>query len=199
VDLPRLLTHHLDALTAALDGSGDDLTAILTVLADDLTAAVASFAGLSITVVLDGEPITLTATSSATAATSLMLAFSSRMGAPPGNQIVFYAESPGALMDLAGEAKAQFGPGREVVLDGHLPPPTALAARTLDDLAQRSAVNQAVGFLIGQGYPPQHAHDELQRRADDGGHSLWWTAEDLLGGSPKPGAPIDGHSGEPIG
>ncbi len=61
MDFPYALCRHLGALTDARDDPRTDLQAVLAVLADDLTAVVPSFLGLSMTLHLDGDPITLTA------------------------------------------------------------------------------------------------------------------------------------------
>lgn len=164
MDFSPDLTTRLDVLTEALDGSGDDLRTILGVLVGDLSAGVSSFAGLTITVSVDGEPVTLTAPNSLTAAASMLLPLTS--GAQTGH-VVVYAQNRGAFIDLAADAQFALGPGSGgVVVDGHLPPPTASATqRGLDGLADRSTINQAVGFLIGKGYPPDQVHAELARRA----------------------------------
>lgn len=163
VNFPRDLTPQLDVLTEALNGRGDDLGAIFSVLVDDLSVGVSSFAGLSITVAVKGEPVTLTAMNSPRAAASMLLPLST--GTQTGH-VVFYAENPGAFTDLAAGTQFALGPGCDVIIDGHLPPPTALDAQlSLDAVTDRSTTNQALGFLIGQGYPPEQAQAELTRRA----------------------------------
>lgn len=185
------LTAHLDALTAALDGSGDDLATIVTVLAGDLAMDISSFSGLSITVRLDGEPVTITAMESHTAGASMLLPLAA-VGV--GGHIVFYAHNPGAFTDLAADARMMLGPhGGDLVLDGDLPPPTAAAAAAgLGVLTDRASIDQAVGFLMGRGYRPQLARAELRRRAAAAGASLAWVAQQMLrsglGPDPDPDA-----------
>lgn len=178
MDLSRDLTTHLDVLTEALDGSGDDLSSILSVLVDDLSAGISSFAGLSITVSVDGEPVTMTAMNSPTAAASMLLPLTA--GNRSGH-VVFYAQNPGTFNDLAADARLILDPGDEIIVDGHLPSPTTFAVTsTLDAWTDRSTVDQAMGFLIGLGYPPDQARTELARRATAAGIGLPQIARQIL-------------------
>ncbi|MBM9475157.1 ANTAR domain-containing protein [Nakamurella flavida] len=183
--LPRRtqLTDQLDALTVALDGSGDDLPAILAVLVADLTAAISSFSGLVMTVTAGSQPLAVDVMISRVAATSLLLP----LRTAPGDRLVLYAQNPGAFVDLAADAERIPGFGTSVVLDRHLPPPTASdSRRLLNDLAERSAVDQAIGFLVDQGYPPGQAHPELLRRATTTGVSITTMARRIVS---RPGGP----------
>jgi hypothetical protein len=184
VEFSRNLMTHLDALTEALDGSGDDLATILTVLADDLTVDISSFAGLSITVPVGGQPVTITAMHSDTAATSMLLQLTAETG---GGHIVFYAHNPGAFTDLAADAHTMLGPhGGDIMVDGHLPPPTAVAAQAgLAFLADRATIDQAIGFLIERGDPPELARAELRRLADAAGSSEASAAQQILHSAPR--------------
>jgi hypothetical protein len=187
VQFSRNLIMHLDALTEALDGSGDDLATILTVLADDLTMDISSFTGLSITVPVGAQPVTITAMRSHTAATSMLLPLTAETG---GGHIVFYAHNPGAFTDLAADARTMLGlDGGDIVVDEHLPPPTAVAAQAgLAVLADRATIDQAIGFLMEQGDPPELARAELRRRAAAAGSSVASAAQQILqnGHSPDP-------------
>ncbi|MEJ7647584.1 MAG: ANTAR domain-containing protein [Nakamurella sp.] len=171
MDFSRELVTQLDGLTKALDGSGDDLHAILSVLVDDLRTGISSFVGLSITVSAGWEPVTVTTMSVHTAVTSMLLPLGAAHAG--GGDIVLYAETPGAFTDLAADARIALGRDDEIVVDGHLPPPTAFAAQaSVDTLVDRSTIDQAVGYLIEQGYPPARAKTELSRRAAATGISL---------------------------
>ncbi|MET3808421.1 hypothetical protein ABIB25_005450 [Nakamurella sp. UYEF19] len=175
------MADQLDALSEALEGSGDDLNTILAVLVEDLTAAIASFAGLVITVTIAGEPVTVTAMNSHTASSSMLLPLTTPPASATGAHLVLYAENPGAFVDLAADARATWDGGGSVVLDQHLPPPTAIEAQQgVDELADRSTVDQAIGFLIGQGHPPAQARTELSRRADAAGVSIAAIAYSVL-------------------
>lgn len=178
------LMTQLDVLTEALDGSGDDLPTILGVLVDDLAGGISSFAGLSVTVSVGGEPVTMTAMNSSRAVASVLLPLTA--GTRAGH-IVFYAQNPGAFNDLAADAQFTLGTGGDIIVDGHLPPPTSAAAhRDLNGLTDRSTINQAIGFLIGQGYPPTQAQAELARRATAAGVSLPQTACQILQTAHRP-------------
>lgn len=133
----------------------------------------------------DGAPVTITAVDSHTAAASILLP----LGVPStaGDHIVLYAHNPGAFTDLAADARTVLGAGGDIVMDGHLPPPTASATdASAADLADRSTIDQAVGFLIGQGHPPEEAMVELRRRAATAGASAAWMANHILQTSGRP-------------
>ncbi|MGI8589401.1 MAG: hypothetical protein ACR2M5_00150 [Nakamurella sp.] len=176
MDFSRNLTMQLDVLTEALDGSGDDLDTIFGVLFDDLSVAITSFVGLSITVPAGQELVTVTAMNSHTAASSMLVPLNAANAG--GGQIVFYAQNPGAFTDLAADTAIALGPGGDMVLDGHLPSPTSL--RSVEALADRSIINQGVGFLIEQGHSPAQAQTELGRRATAAGVSVAWVAHQIL-------------------
>jgi hypothetical protein len=180
VDFPSLFTDRLDALTDALDGSGDDLHAILSVLTDDLKAAVPSFVGLSVTVHVDGDAITVVAMNSRTAAASMLLPLAPLTGLPDRSHMVFYAANPGAFIDLAADTRAAYGLDGDVVLDGHLPPPDITGLSGADELAERSDINQAIGVLIEDGHPPTLARRELDTRAAAAGVTVHRIAKDIL-------------------
>lgn len=112
----------------------------------------------------------MTAMNSHTAGTSMLLPLSAANTG--GAHILLYALNPGAFTDLAVDARTATGLEDDVVIDGHLPPPTPFAAhRSLEAVADRSTINQALGLLIGEGYPPARAQTELTRRAAAAGVS----------------------------
>jgi hypothetical protein len=78
--------------------------------------------------------------------------------------VILFAESPGAFVDLAADlAWLTARPPTEFVLDQHL---TAAAQPTSErQLREASAINQAIGTLIGRGYTPQQASAELNTQA----------------------------------
>ncbi len=106
------------------------------------------------------------------------------------SQVVFYAGTPGAFVDLAADlghaldvpfthggrptedGHVGLGDGqphdqRHLVLDADLPPLTLVSGLTgLDDV---SAINRAVGILMNQGHHPHRAHAELRRQATAAG------------------------------
>ncbi len=176
MDFPSRLTSQLDALSVALEDSGDDLQAILSVLTDDLKAAVPSFTGVSVTVQVDGEPITIYAADPNPAAASMYLPLAAPSGSPGVNHIVFYARYSGAFTDLAA-AHSAAGLDGGVVLDRHLPPPHADGAEAL---ARRSEIDQAIGVLIEAGHHPEQARQHIHTRADATGVTPHHIALEIL-------------------
>ena len=184
MDFPQALSGHLSALTDALDDPGTDLQAVLAVLADDLTLAIPSFLGLTMSLDVGGGTITLTAVAPAAAATAratLRLPLDPMAGAGPGSNVVFYADSAGAFVDLAADTRHAYGLDGQVVLDGHVAS-TALQPGPpgVNGLEEATVVNRAIGVLIDQGHLPDEARRELLRRG--GGHprGSLGAAQDLL-------------------
>ena len=188
MNAPHPLNAQLGALTIALEDPEVDLQAVIAALAADVTAAVPSFLGLTMTLLLDGRPVTVTAIDAdlATAAgTSLRLPLGPLAGAAPGSFVVFYAGRPGAFVDLAADTRYAYGLDGDVVLDGHLTPQTwpAGAHPGVSGSDELRVINQAIGLLIGQGRLPEEAHEELLRCAAHHGRGLSGAAEDLLTGA----------------
>ncbi len=113
------------------------------------------------------------------------------------SRIVFYAATPGALVDLAadlshalgvptitgrvsdgGEPADVAGHDAAIRLDDDLPPVSMVSG--LVGLAELSTINRAAGFLIGQGHLPVDAHDTLRRGASAAGLDTHLFAARLL-------------------
>ncbi|MBM7799390.1 hypothetical protein JOE57_002311 [Microlunatus panaciterrae] len=112
-------------------------------------------------------------------ATSLRLDLHELTGAEPPSRICLYAAVPGAFVDLAADIRHALR-----LTDGSIgldetKTPTSLTSG-LNGLAELSAINQAIGILIGRGHPPGHAHRELSRQADGAGVSLHVRARQLI-------------------
>jgi len=183
VDTLAALARDLASLTAMLATPGADLEALLAGLADRMRRAVPSYVGLSMTVVMDGCPITLAATPGGEVATSMRLPLTALGAAEAGSVVVFYAAQPGAFVDLAADAEFAAGDGDGlVVLDDELHRPPAVSG--LAGLDILSAVNRAIGHLIGDGYHPEEAGAELDRRARIAGVSRHAAALRVV---PEPG------------
>ncbi len=194
MQLPSSLPGRLAALTAALDEPGTDLHAVLAVLVDDLTAAVPSFLGLTMTVDVDGQPITLTAVDpdlTDAAGASMSVPLSQLVGVPAG-MVVFYAYNPGAFVDLAADTRRAFDLDGQVVLDGHLDDfgPDG-RARSFTGVEEASVIHRAIGVLIARGHPPEQARAELVDRAQRAGHTLPRAAQDVLDTTTGP-SQVDG-------
>jgi hypothetical protein len=196
VDFPTALLHDLLHLSSSVGLDDDAVGAPLTATVAALRAAVPSYRGLCLTIVENGNPIRLVAflppQDGESMATSLRLPLAALApGFHVDCQIVFYAATPGAFVDLAadlsyaltiptitgsrpprpthspeldGHQGTDHRDGhRPIVLDGDLPPATLVSGVTgLDDL---STINRAVGILIGRGNHPDEAHATLRRHA----------------------------------
>jgi hypothetical protein len=185
MDFPHPLSEQLEVLTTALADPGADLRVIIAALAADVTAAVPSFLGLSMTLLLDGRPVTVTAIDAdlaAAAGASLLLPLDPLAGAAPGSSVLFYAGRPGAFVDLAADTRYAYSLDGDVVLDPHLTPqprgrPLRPGVNGTDEI---TLINQAVGVLIARGHFPEEAHDELLARAVHHANGLQGAAADLL-------------------
>jgi hypothetical protein len=160
----------LASLTEALDDPDIDIAHSLRLLSLDAAAAVPSYRGLSVVVPQSDPPLMFTMLIDGAVAsdigTSLRLQWQGRRSLPRSSTvaIVLYAAVPGAFVDLAADVVWLAAlPARDVVLDEQL----GLPARPGFDgsLTAASAINQAVGVLVGRGYTPQQAGWQLDVQA----------------------------------
>ena len=179
--------HQLHRLASSSDGDLGELAEQIADVTEMLEQAVPGSAGLQLTVVQAGLPVTLDATPLTTegdpAATSLGVPLPLLSPAfQPGGRVVFYSTVPGALVDLAADLTRLLGRtegAAAVELDVDLPlvhggPPLT----SLDDVV---TVNRALGVLIGQGQHPDEAHQALHDRAAADGLTPLALARRLLG------------------
>jgi len=108
VDLPTVLLRDLLQFSSSVGLDNDALSAPLESLAVGLQAAVPSYRGLHLTIVDNGHPISLTAFlplhHGDSIPTSLRVEFAALgPGFDDESQVVFYAASPGAFVDLAAD------------------------------------------------------------------------------------------------
>jgi hypothetical protein len=108
VALPTVLLSDLLRLSGSLGSDEDALAASLDSLVDGLRAAVPSYRGLHLTIVDNGYPVTLTAFVPLQDGDSINTSLRVRLAARgPGfhgaSQIVFYASTPGAFVDMAAD------------------------------------------------------------------------------------------------
>jgi hypothetical protein len=97
--------------------------------------------------------------------------------------VILYASVPGAFVDLAADLGWLTGRDHSShFLDRHLTRP---ADGTASVVRVSSAINQAVGVLIGTGRTPEDAHHYLVARAVAGGVALHEAATTLLYGLPE--------------
>lgn len=157
------LAAELSLLTEALDDPGFDVLDSLVRLAADVAAPIPTYCGLSVRVEGDGPPFTLTELEPGSVAadiqTSLRLGLAGDRDRPV--VVILYAGAPGAFVDLAADIGWLTARSlRTLVLDGDKIPATdssaaePVAAAPLSDI---SAVNQAIGTLVGRGYSLEQA------------------------------------------
>lgn len=196
MDLSTPFATHLSALTDGVGTEHESLTDTLATLVADLRAAVSSYSGLRLTLVRDGWPVTLTAFPGADGkppATSLRVTLSTLGGGfEPDSEIVLYARTPGAFVDLAadlayldrrgrtpypahrsGEGNTPVDAGRHPAgpaLDGDLPPVSVVSG--LSGMLEYSTINRAVGVLMWRGQTTNQALGTLRREATAGGLSV---------------------------
>ena len=171
----------------------------LKTLTGDLRRATDAYLGLQVVLLDRPYPLTLTAVPVGMAAeeiqTSLRLPWSvlelglagGTTAEDPASTLTLYAGRPGAFVDLAADlAYAWRTP------ESATPRPDPAAIRLDLDLrptslvsglvghTERSTINRAVGFLIGQGYDVDEAYRVLVSRADAEGSSVLEYAVALL-------------------
>jgi hypothetical protein len=163
-----------------------DCTAItnapLGALRNGLAATIPSSVGLSVRVVVDGQPVTLTAVDADLApnavAASLRLPLSWMDSMDDGSAITIYATVPGAFVDLAADLAFELPAEVNILLDRDLGPEPARTG--LEGAEELSTINRAVGVLMGRGYGPREAWDTLQRQATATREDVHETAGRLL-------------------
>ncbi len=94
--------------------------------------------------------------------------------------IVFYASTPGALVDLAADLDWLLGEPESLALDGDLPPPRGELGIT--GLHELSVIGQACGVLITRGRSPEAARAELDDAANTSGTRVEVIADRLIRG-----------------
>jgi hypothetical protein len=160
------LTSDVDNLLQMLDLPDNDIERSLHDLWYGVAFAVPSFVGLSVTVVVDEQPVVLTyLTESSSMGSSLELSLSLTTGLAPGSRLVLYAVTPGAFVDLAADLGHVLGASdEELVLDRCLVPLRRDSG--IVGVEEMSMTNRAVGILVGRGHTPEAARDLLRRKAD---------------------------------
>jgi hypothetical protein len=202
VEITEAVAADLAALTQALDDPEVDLTATLHQLVGSARRAVRSFLGLTVMATVSEQHLRLTALEDALAvreiSASLMIPLQQPAvdgaGAVAGIDLILYAGTPGAFIDLAADlAWLSKRPLVGFVLDQHLVPPGDPDAS--DGLAALSSINQAIGALIARGRTPEQAERELDALAANAGLDRYLAATQILGATN--GAAPDAHSSSP--
>lgn len=217
MDFPTALLRDLLQLSSSIGLDDDAIGAPLATLVGELQTAVPSYRGLHLTIVDNGHPVILTAflpsQDGGSIKTSMRVGFAALgPGFDHESRAVFYAETPGAFVDMAADfeyaldtpttthshptrsadssdSDARHGVDRcdghrPIVLDADLPPPTT--ASGLVGLDELSTVERAVGIMIDHGHHPDQAHATLRRDAAAAGVEPHIYAARLLRPAPPP-------------
>jgi hypothetical protein len=211
VDVSTALLIHVSELASSIGLDTEALHVPLKALVGDLCAAVPSYRGLQLTIVDGGQPVILTdllPTEADGAVLSSLRVPLSTVGPDhdDGSRVIFYAGTPGALVDLAADLSyvlktsvitasasgqransngdglaepRQMQAAPALVLDADVPRSTSVSGLT--GLSELSAVNRAVGMLIDQGHDLDHAYDRLRREATTAGVEVHVYAARMLG------------------
>ena len=160
-----------------------DLACAVTDVTASTRRMVRSYLGLSVTVFVADQPVTLTVLDRVADGDDVGTTARLRLpvGHPDGRgaTVILFAAQPGALVDFAADLCCTLElPLDAIHLDSDLFPPPAHSALT--GLAGLSDVNQALGLLIDRGFPPERAAAELQRLARDAGEGVRAAARTLL-------------------
>ena len=211
MEVPTALLSDLAQLADSVDLDAGLLQTPLSALVAELRAAVGSYRGLQLTVVRDGQPVTLTDISDpdedGSIVTSLRVPLSVLGPSHDArSRVVFYASVAGSLIDLAtdlgyvlktatitddpkpdgavgdGEGRAA-GPAyvRPPVLLLDADVPPNPAVSGLTGLSEMSAVDRAVGIMIERGHHPDVAYDALSEQAAAAGVETHVYAAQVLG------------------
>jgi len=170
VDDSTALTEAIADLLSSVDSTGAtpalDIRAAVATLARNVKRAAPSYQGLSITVLIDEQRITLTAMEPSTVESEITTSLHLTLGGfpllDPSTEITFFAATPGAFVDLGADLTFALGAAAGPRLDQDLPTPVWTGVTGLSEM---SDINVAIGILIGHDHTPETARRELHRMA----------------------------------
>ena len=165
VDISTTLAADLEHLLRVLDLPDVDVAQAVDDLRDKVERVVPSFVGLSLTLLVSGQPVTLSSVTQdrPTAASSLRLPLHLTSAATPGSELVLFASTPGAFVDLAADLGYVLQADEGVIqLDRGSATPNRSGLFGLPELAM---VNRALGVLIGRGMTPEEAEIRMESEA----------------------------------
>lgn len=179
MDISTALSKDLANMLLVLDLPDLDVEATLLALRTDVQSAVPSFVGLSMTLVMHGQPVTLTSMNLSDPlpdiASTLRLPVALAATVAPDSRLTLFATAPGAFVDLAADVRyALSALDDEVSIDQDLQPSTLVSG--VSGLAELSMVNRALGLLMGRGLTLAAAQEHLQRQADQSNLQLFQVA-----------------------
>ncbi len=183
----------LAALNDTFDNSEIDIVRSLTRLADHVRLAVPSYLGLSVAIgntdthfdfdaMDDSGDLNSIGSSFMITASDVLDRASKRTAISRPVEVVLYAASPGAFIDLAADLVwLTSQPTGAFVVDQHLGGP-----RSMNTADSASVLNQAIGVLIGRGHTPQSAEQTIADQAASTGVKRHDAAVAILDSLPGP-------------
>jgi hypothetical protein len=182
VEISTTLSTDLKNLLLVLNMPELELERSLGSLQRDVQQAVSSFVGLSISVVVSGQLVTLTSVDEGeveSIASSLAVPIVLTAANDSSSELVLYASNPGAFVDMAADLSYALAPASgKIRLDEHLHPDVTESG--LAGVEELAMVNRAQGVLIGRGLTPEGAQDHLDRKARQSGLQVFQVAAYLL-------------------
>ena len=190
MEITAALAADLASLSETLDERDADIHEGLRRLAADVASAVRSYLGLTVVVDNGTSPVRFLAMEDSADAADVVSSLAlplwdeSAGAARTRVVVVLYAGRSGAFVDLAADLCWLTGrPLADFALDEHL---DLLAEPDTDcGMQAASAVNQAIGVLLGHGYTPEQADLEIDALAAAAGHSRSDAADIILGDAPS--------------
>ena len=171
MDTPTLLSNHIHNLfsdLAVFDGVAEqpvELDNALTALTEAVKSAAPSYRGLALTLIIDKQPVSVTSAepgNTSDIATSLRLSLAWVPSLSADSRITFYASTPGTFVDLAADLAFALH-SHSIRLDEDIP---AALVSDLTGVGKLSAINKALGVLVGHGHTLDSAQRELRHMAD---------------------------------
>ncbi|MET0692860.1 MAG: hypothetical protein ABWX96_17150 [Propionibacteriaceae bacterium] len=173
MDISTALSVDLKNLLRVLDLPDMDVERSLRALRFDVAVAVPSFVGLALTLVVEGQAVTLTSVEDdrefPPIGSSLRLPVELTATIASGSELILYAGTPGAFVDLAADLSYALSRSSadEIQLDQHLRPISNRSG--LSGVEELSMINRALGILMGAGRTPEEARVQLERQAASSG------------------------------
>ncbi|MCW2529003.1 MAG: hypothetical protein JWM76_3863 [Pseudonocardiales bacterium] len=189
MEMSHAVAANLAALTGALDEPGPDLAPLIGRLGESCALAVRSYLGFSITLVVDEVPVSFSVLEAfldpAEILTSVMFPLTALGERAVGSEVILYAGTAGAFVDLAADFSYALGSSADAVqLDRHLIPPARRDGS--DGLAKLARRNQAIGILLDRGYDEPDAITELREVARLGAVSVDAVAQQVIDSTARP-------------
>lgn len=137
--------------------------------------------GVAVALTVNGQQVTFssmtTDTVGAVIASSLQIPLGA-LSAHLDGQVVFYAATPGALVDLAADLRhALHLSDTQVHLDEHL---GLTGVSEVTGARELSTINRAIGFLMDRGHTPETAQQHVTHQAATTNSTLHQAAQNLL-------------------